>query len=106
MTQIEDAFFIDTRVHAVSAFALSVDEIVMTIHPCQNPSISSRARFSGLRSLSVEIGYDDGDIMLPWDIIGFDSYELADGYWRFVLNCGSSHEFIFESLWPEITKPL
>jgi hypothetical protein len=40
---------------------------------------------------------------LPWDIIGFDSTELAGGRWEFVVNC-SVVEFCWRSAWPGRTR--
>jgi len=45
MTPIEQALFLDESVHWVSAFDLSSDALVVTLHPSQHPEISAQARF-------------------------------------------------------------
>jgi hypothetical protein len=103
MTPIEQALFLDSGAHWVSAFDLSPKALVLTLYPSQRPEISVQARFGRLRVVSTDDSYSNDERELPWDIIGFDSEQLPDGDWRFCLhtNC---NEYVFDSLWPEITK--
>ena len=79
---------------------------VVRIHfaPWVEPRVVTRASFGEARLTSVEASPDDvDDLSLPWDVIGFDCYELGVGRWRFVLHCASI-EWCFESAWPVIER--
>jgi hypothetical protein len=103
MTPIEQALFLDNSAHWVSAFDLSPEVLVLTLHPSQRPEVSAQARFNRPRILSADDSYAGEERNLPWDIIGFDSEQLSDGRWQFCLHTDCI-EYIFESPWPEITR--
>jgi hypothetical protein len=59
--------------------------------------------FRDARVTSVEVYADPGDLDPPWDIIGFDAYDVGGGRWRFVLHCDAI-EWCFESAWPVVER--
>ncbi len=104
MTTIEQALFRNSTAHCISAIDIANDVIAITLHPWERPELTSRARFEGVKILSVDNSYADTDAMeLPWDIIGFDSDKLSDDMWRYCLHTDAV-EYCFESKWPAISK--
>ncbi len=104
MTVIEGALFHDLSAHWVVSFALSAEELRLTLHPCLREDVLTEAVFPNPQNVSQDDSYSDGnDRDFPWDIIGFDSEPLADGRWRFCLHTDAV-EYVFESEWPEIVK--
>ena len=102
MTTIEQVLFCDGSAHCVSAFQLSSEALLLTLHPWQRSDLAIQARFERPRFISVDDSHADDGRELPWDIIGFDSEKLADGGWRFCLHTDSI-EYVFDSPWPEIS---
>lgn len=104
MTAIEEALFVNGSAHWVSSFDLTLEALVLTLHPCNCPDMVTQARFEKPCIISTDDTYADDDSNLPWDIIGFDSKPLADGLWDFCLHTDAI-EYVFESAWPQISKP-
>ncbi len=103
MTTIEQALFRDGSAHWVSAFQLSSEALLLTLHPWDRAELATQARFERPRIISAEDSHADDNRELPWDIIGFDSEPLPDGSWRFCLHTDSI-EYVFDSPWPQITN--
>ena len=103
-TDIENYLFQQNGTHAVVAFNLSEKRLVVSVTPWTDLLSVVIADFpeAGITSMDV---YADGhdDLNLPWDIIGFDSFPLSEGRWRFVLCCHCL-EYVFESRWPRLTQ--
>ncbi len=102
VTAIERLLYGDLGIHGVSEFALSPGVVRLRLAPWEGPSVSTVATFHDARLVSVD-AYADGpeDLELPWDVIGFDCYELGGGRWRFVLH-SDVMEWCFESAWPVV----
>lgn len=104
-TAIERLLFRGEGVHGVFEFALSPGVVRLRVSPWEGPHVETVADFNEALLTSSESYPDDpGDLDLPWDIIGFDCYELSNGRWRFVLHCDAI-EFCFESAWPVVARP-
>lgn len=111
MSEIEKALFVDGTVHYITSFALLAEEIMLTVCPgrgirdADTQVALTRGRFLQVNPNRVfcEVFDAKDGIGLPWDIIGFDSDPLDDGYWRFCLHTDCV-EYLFESKWPEITR--
>lgn len=104
MTLIEQALFHDGSAHWVSAFELSAVELKLTLHPCLREHALTRAVFLNPRNVSKDDAHSNEDEReLPWDIIGFDADQLADGTWRFCLHTDAV-EYVFDSAWPVVSK--
>jgi len=75
--------------HAVVWFALGPSRVVVAVAPWDELGSVTEATFEAAELLSVWAAEDatPEDIALPWDIIGFDSKELGNGRWEFVVNC-------------------
>jgi hypothetical protein len=103
---IERSLYGNRGTHGVVEFSLTPGRIRLRVAPWDDPTTSVQAVFSNARFSSLDQYADKGDDLdLPWDIIGFDSYEQPHGRWRFVLHC-SAIEWCFESEWPVIeSKP-
>ena len=54
---------------------------------------------AGLNSFSQSAA--EPDDLLLWYIVGFYSWEQADGFWQFNLNCGHSR-WSWNSRWPQV----
>lgn len=103
MTPIEQALFRNDAAHCVMAFEHAGDVIAVVLHPWEQPKLASLARFEGVRMLSVDDSYADGDGTLPWDIIGFDSEPLDGNRWRYCLHTDAI-EYCFEADWPAVDR--
>ena len=57
-------------------------------------------REAALGSFSQNAAEPD-DLLLPWSIAGFHSWEQADGFWSFNLICPPSR-WSWDSHWPEL----
>ncbi|MGI2905988.1 hypothetical protein [Tolypothrix sp. VBCCA 56010] len=105
LTKIEEFMFQGRNfTHAVVEFALTQDKLLLTIAPwCDlNSTFSAEFYDYKITSLSVDPNPDEHtDLNLPWDIIGFDSYELESNRWEFVLHCDDI-EYVFESSFPTL----
>ena len=101
---IEHGLYGDRGTHGVFEFALAPKCMRLRVAPWEEPASWVQAVFFDAKLASVEEYADEEDgLDLPWDIIGFDSYELWSGRWRFVLHC-SAVEWCFESEWPVIER--
>jgi hypothetical protein len=56
-----------------------------------------------LRSVWAAEDAGPEDIALPWDIVEFDSKEVGDDRWEFVVNC-TVVEYAWRSEWPRLTQ--
>jgi len=102
LTKIEEFMFQgDNFTHAVVEFALTQHKLLLTVAPWGDLNSTLSAEFSDYKitSLSVDPNPDEHNWNLPWDIIGFDSYELQSNRWEFVLHCDCI-EYAFESNFP------
>ncbi len=99
-TAIERFLYGDLGTQGVTGFTASPGAIRISLAPWDGPKVRTIANFREARLASVE-AYPavPGDLDMPWDVIGFDSYELGDGRWQFVLHCDGI-EWCFESAWP------
>lgn len=103
-TAIERLLYRDLGVQGVSRFEVSPGIVRIELKPWEGPPVVTIATFNEARVTSVEAYPDDvDDLELPWDIIGFDCYELGEGRWRFVIHCASI-EWCFESAWPTVER--
>jgi hypothetical protein len=101
-TAIERALYGERGTHGVFEFNLAPGCIRLRVAPWADPSASVEAVFTNARFSSLDQYADTGEALdLPWDILGFDSYEQPAGRWRFVLHCHAV-EWCFESDWPGI----
>ena len=100
---IESYLFGDLGVQGVTRFALTQDTICVAFTPFEGPRLVTIATFKEARLTYAEAIADDDDFELPWQVIGFDCYELVGGRWRFVLNCAVI-AWCFESVWPVVER--
>jgi hypothetical protein len=104
MTTIEQALFRNGSAHCVAVFELAGEAIAVVLHPWEQPELQTRARFEGVKVLSVDDSHADAGAGLPWDIIGFDSEALVGNRWRFCLHTDAI-EYCFEAGWPAVERP-
>jgi len=117
LTAIEAALFGGSGVHAVIAFTIAPAAIMVSIAPWldeadnaigqwTDQSAQTDGHFHDAHVIACELMDDDvpqgEEPSLPWDIIGFDVYDLGHGRGRFVLHCAEI-EHVWESAWPLIT---
>ena len=92
-SSIEHALYGDRGTHGVIEFSLVPGSIMLRATPWDKPAEWVKAVFENARFFSLDQYPDKGDkgedLDLPWDIIGFDSYEQAAGRWKFVFHCKS-----------------
>lgn len=106
MSAIEHALYGDRGTHGVFEFILAPGIVHVRLAPWSEPEASVQAVFANSKLSSVDEYADEiGELDLPWDIIGFDSYELPGKRWRFVLHCDVI-EWCFEAEWPVIERSL
>ena len=103
MTEIETASFVDLSAHWVKAIAYSPAEFVVCIHPSQDELSEVKVAFTQVSGMRVDTAHNDGELIFPWDIIGFDSRILPNGRWAFVLHTDMA-EFSFQAAWPTIER--
>jgi hypothetical protein len=103
-SSIERALYGDRGTHGVIEFSLVPGFILLRVAPWDEPTAWVKAGFANARFSSLDQYANKGEELdLPWDIIGFDSYDQPTGRWKFVLHC-SSIEWSFESDWPVIER--
>jgi hypothetical protein len=107
LSSIERALYGNRGTYGVIEFGLTPGRVRLRVAPWEDPTESVQAVFNNAKFSSLDNYADKGaDLDLPWDIIGFDSYEQPNGRWRFVLHCDAV-EWCFESEWPVIeSKPV
>ena len=103
MTPIEQALFRNGAAHWITAFELAGEALEITLHPCNRAELQTRARFGGVKILSIDDSYADADAGLPWDIIGFDCEPLGGNRWRYCLHTDAV-EYCFEGSWPAVER--
>ena len=104
LTAIEKFLFQRNTAHALLEITFSENGLAITVAPWKEPAPNVSAKFCNVRITSIEVIDDNPeDLNLPWDIIGFDCYELSGDRWRFVLHC-IGIEYGFEALWPRIVS--
>jgi hypothetical protein len=103
-TAIEHFLYEDRPVHGVVESTVSSGVVRLHLAPWAGPQVHTHATFGDARLTSVE-AYPCGHhtLDLPWDVIGFDCYDLGGGRWRFVLHCNVI-EWCFEAAWPVVTR--
>jgi hypothetical protein len=102
--KIESFLFAGGGAQAVIEFTQRQNSILLSFAPWESLGIAKKVMFNQAKVISVDVyADDDDDLNLPWDIIGFDCYELAGNRWRFVLHCGGI-EYSFESEWPTLIE--
>jgi hypothetical protein len=101
-TEIEKYLFKKDGTHGVVEITLAEKRVLVSVAPWERLASVVTAEFMEAKIASIEV-YADGseDLNLPWDIIGFDSYPLADQRWRFTLHCAGV-EYVFEARWPRL----
>jgi hypothetical protein len=101
---IERCLYGSRGTHAVVWFALAPSRVVIAVAPWDELGSVTEATFEAAELRSVWAAEDAGpeDIALPWDIIGFDSNEVGDDQWEFVVCCGVV-EYAWRSEWPRLT---
>ncbi len=103
-TAIESFLYGDLGVQGVTQIAISQDTVRIALSPFEGPKVVTLATFHESRLNYVQASADDDDdFELPWDVIGFDCYELFGGRWRFVLKCAVI-EWCFKSAWPVVER--
>jgi hypothetical protein len=103
-TAIEELLYGNRGIHGVSELAVSCGVIRVRLTPWAGQATDTVAVFNEARLTSVETyPIEPDDLTLPWDVIGFDCYDLGGGRWRFVLHCNVI-EWCFESRWPVVTR--
>jgi hypothetical protein len=101
-TEIEQLLYGRRGTHGVTEFTVSPGTLRLRLTPWEGPGYTD-AVFGEARLTSVECyPLNHSDLDPPWDVIGFDSYDLGNGRWRFVLHCDAI-EWCFESFWPVVT---
>lgn len=101
-SKIEQLLFRGKGTHAVIELALTPDKLLLTVAPWVDLSDRISAEFTEFEITALEV-YPDEHIALnpPWDIIGFDCYEIDSVKWSFVLHCDSI-EICFVSKWVKL----
>jgi hypothetical protein len=109
MTDIEQFLFGGNIGHGIVEFTLALGSIRLRLAPWKGEGVShealTEATFPNTKLLSLwqTEEPEEDELNLPWDIIGFDNYELTDGRWKFVLNC-MVVEWCWESEWPTVER--
>jgi len=76
---------------------------IIQVSPCYNTNIKKKFVFNDVALKYEEYLLDEDEVLeFPIPIIGFDSFPLPNGRWRFCLNAADI-EWGFESDWPSIT---
>ena len=103
-TAIEKFLYEDRAVHGVVAFTVSPGTVRLHLAPWAGSQVHTHAVFGEARLTSVEAYPDDHrPLDPPWDVIGFDCYDVGGGRWRFVLHCDVI-EWCFEATWPVVSR--
>jgi len=103
-TEIEKLLYGNLGTHGVTEFTVLPSVVRLRVAPWEGPPVHTAAVFREARITSVEAyPTDPGDLDPPWDVIGFDCYDLGSGRWRFVLHCNAI-EWCFESAWPVVLR--
>jgi hypothetical protein len=77
---IERALYGNQGTHGVLEFTPGEGNILLRVAPWVDLSAWVEAVFANAKCTSVDEYPDEVDgLDLPWDIIGFDSYELPEG---------------------------
>ncbi len=102
---IEQYLYGSRGTHALLSITLAKRRVVVVVAPWSHPAEATEAVFEDaeLRHVWADPGTKPEEAALPWDIIGFDSTELAGGRWEFLVNC-SVVEFCWRSAWPGRTS--
>ena len=105
-SKIELCLYGSFGTHALLAITLSENRVVVIVAPWEHQSERTVAVFESAELLSIWSQSDSTpeELVMPWDIIAFDSEELADGRWKFGICC-SVTEFIWRSDWPIVYRP-
>jgi hypothetical protein len=105
MTDLERFLFGGHGAHGIIEFTLVQGCVRLRLAPWEGLRLITEATFESAKVLSLSQfdEPDEEDLNLPWDIIGFDSYELPDECWKFVLVCGAL-EWCWESKWPKLKR--
>lgn len=84
----------------VTEISLAPGRLTLTVAPWEGDWPAATLEFRESRLLSIEIFADGSeDLILPWDVIGFDCSPHSETRWTFVLRFACV-EYVFESLWP------
>jgi hypothetical protein len=102
---IENYLYGSRGTHALVAFSIDQTRVMVGVAPWVDLNAVTEATFEAAELLSVwsDRNHTPEEIALPWDIIGFDSRELSQSRWEFVINC-SVVEFCWRSEWPRQTR--
>jgi hypothetical protein len=86
----------------VAEMRLAEGLVALRLASDRQPYVFRWVRFpeAGLNSFS-QSAVEPDDLLLPWEIIGFHSWECANGFWQFNLNCHRSR-WSWNSRWPEV----
>jgi hypothetical protein len=105
-SEIEKFLFRSGGTHGVVEITLAAKRLVVSVAPWVQLDLVVSAEFTEATIKSIDVyAADHDDLNLPWDIIGFDSYPMADQRWEFVLHCAGV-EYVFVSRWPKLlTEP-
>lgn len=105
MNDLERFLFDGHVAHGIEEFNLGCDRVRLRLVPWEGERRIADVTFEGAKVLSLSelCEPDEEDLNPPWDIIGFDSYELQGGRWKFVLVCGAL-EWQWESEWPKVER--
>jgi len=94
--------------HAVIAYFEGDETIFFTIAPWpqsndSDPDLNRKkvVTFDNAVVKYRRIEKEGAILEFPWDIIGFDSYDLGNDNYEFVLIC-TNIEIVFESFWPKL----
>jgi len=119
LTVIERAMFSDGGTHAVTAFAHAATTITLSVAPWTDQAEQVRGHYTDHAALKtghfpaarlLHCTLMDDDLSegqqppLPWDILGFDTKQLGQERWSFVLCC-QEIEYVWESSWPLVESP-
>lgn len=104
LNRIESFLFHGQNItHGVVDLVLTDQTLKLTTAPWPDLQPETVAIFCNTVITSKEILEENEEADFPWDIIGFDSYDLCKDRYRFVLYCDVI-EIIFEADWPQITS--
>jgi len=110
MTDLEQFLFGGNVAHGIIEANLASGCIRLRLAPWEGQAVSIQATFAATFA-NAKILYlsqlaepdEEEDLNLPWDIIGFDSYELPGRFHKFVMNCRVL-EWCWESEWPRVER--
>jgi hypothetical protein len=86
----------------VAEICLSEGLVALRIASQRRPYVFRWVRFRDARLIEFsQSAAEPDDLLMPWSVIGFHSWEESNGFWRFNLVCWHSR-WSLNSRWPDV----